>query len=146
MDVESHSTSTAGLAPLVPDRRGVLPLAGVVVNALSRSRSPNREDLDAPLPASSSSSRFFPPRAALLTAYTANANIAAPARFLAVRGTPSTAARSLALRSSTVTFCGLSFGPNTAVAEFGAFFSFFSAPAGVEFSDSFAAAPPLVAG
>ena len=131
---------------MVPDRRGVLPLAGVVVNALSRSRSPNREDLDAPLPASSSSSRFFPPRAALLTAYTANANIAAPARFLAVRGTPSTAARSLALRSSTVTFCGLSFGPNTAVAEFGAFFSFFSAPAGVEFSDSFAAAPPLVAG
>ena len=134
---------------MVPDRRGVLPLAGVVVNALSRSRSPNREDLDAPLPASSSSSwfsRFFPPRAALLTAYTANANIAAPARFLAVRGTPSTAARSLALRSSTVTFCGLSFGPNTAVAEFGAFFSFFSAPAGAEFSDSFAAAPPLVAG
>ena len=33
-------------------------------------------------------------------------------------------ARSSGLRSATVTFCGVSFGPNTA--EFGAFFSFFS--------------------
>ena len=125
VDSASETISVAGLAALVLDWRGVLPLAGDVVNALSRSRRPKGplDDLDAPLPASSVSPFVFSLRTAFDTEYTAKANIAADAMFLAVSGIPRMP-RSSGLRSATVTFCGVSFGPNTA--EFGAFFSFFS--------------------